>query len=913
MRKPFFVTVLLLLLLLGWGAPVFCLDPAKTMDFCQHNVWTIDDGLPINSIFAITQTSDGYLWLGTEMGLARFDGVKFDVYDHENTPVLTNDLVLSLLETRDGVLWIGTRGGGIVRYKNRRFEPFNPEPGLLNNEIWFLLESGDGSVWIGTREGLNRYSGGTLTEVKLPGGEAGRYIKTMMEDRIGRLWVGTRGGGLVKVKKRGSGFIAESSALANTKINTLLQDQVGTIWAGTMEKGLVRLRGNQQTFYTTANGLSNNHITSLYQDGSGNLWIGTFSGGINVIRPGRENVSVFDTRNRLTSNTIYAFYEDREDTLWIGTEGGGLNSLRDTKITTYTKENGMSGNIVYGVFLDSRDRAWTGINGLGVDVLQNRRFSSLTVKDGLSSDSVVSFMEGQDGVMWFGTQGGGICRYHTGKKKMNVFTDRHGLSENFVRALYKDREGNIWAGTDNGGVHRFVDGKFQPEGTVGYRVNVFYRDRAGVLWIGTYGGGLFRMRDGKIDRYGKKHGLSGNIVMCIYEDKNRVLWLGTYGTGLNRFSGGRARHVGRKDGLPDNTVYWILDDHKGDLWMSSNRGIYVIGLGELENYFARKTARLSPRTFGRPDGMRSSECNGGSQPAASKGSDGRLWFPTTGGLSVIDPENIGINKLPPLVALETAIIGGNQYPPGQPAIVPPGSGNVEFRYTALSFVVPGKIRFRFKLDGFDKEWVEAGNERVARYSGLGPGEYTFRVTACNSDGVWNPEGKRFRFHLKPRFYQTVWFTIVLHLGFFALGALGYAIFIKTRNARKQKNKYRGAGLDGEETASTVEKILYLSEVEKIYRRADITLEALANELNVTPRNLSHIINDRLKKNFNELMNHYRIKEARKRLKDDAYSSQSILEIAYDVGFNSKSSFNRVFKQFTGITPSQYRKEKGIIS
>lgn len=891
----------------------FALDPRKSMDFYRHNVWTVEDGLPMNSVISIAQTPDGYLWLGTETGLARFDGIDFDVFSHENTPALLNDLILSLQADRKGVLWIGTRGGGITRYQNGNFETFTTEHGLLSNEVWAILETGDNAVWIGTRNGLNRFREEKLTTVPLLEKLSGYNVRALLEDRIGRVWVGTRGAGLLLVEKRGNRVESKYKGLSGLKITALLEDRVGNIWAGTTGAGLIRLRGDQQNqpfFYNTKNGLPTNYIRSLLEDRAGNLWIGTYGGGICVLKNGKDHFSYFNNRHGLSSNVIYTFYEDREGTLWIGTEGGGLNSLGDTRITTYTMKHGLSYDIITSIFQDSRGNIWIGNMGSGVDYLnaKNGKFQSITIRDGLSANSVFSIAQHPDGCLWFGTVGGGVNRLTLKNGQFDVFTIREGLSDNFVRALYVDPSGNLWAGTDNGGLHRFSNGWFILYENVGFRVNTIFKDRRGGLWVGTWGNGLCLLKDGKIDVFNKERGLSDNIVMSIYEDKEGVLWIGTYSGGLNRMQEGKLAGIGKKDGLPDNTIYCILEDQKHYLWMSSNHGIFCVKRKELEDLLAGKIERISPSLFTTEDGMKSIECNGGHQPAGWKTQDGKLWFPTTKGVSVVDPENIGINTLPPPVQIKKVIIDGTSYAVGKKAVVPPGSGNLEIHYTGLSFVVPKKTLFKYKIEGLEEKWRDAGTRRTVNYIGVPPGSYRFRVIACNSDGVWNNTGAFFDFKINSRFYQTPAFKIGFPLGIILIFSILYYSVKKYLSLRKLKRKYKGSSLTPKEAMACLQKILHVIEVEKVYKDEDISLNSLAEKLCLSPRNLSQIINEQMGKNFYELINNYRVKEAQKILMSPQTSHMSILEIGYEVGFSSKSAFNRAFKHFTNMTPSQFKKK-----
>ncbi len=915
MKRKLLKGCLLLLTVFICAQNTLPLDPSRSVYFYQHKQWTIENDMPMNSILAINQTPDGYLWLGTEMGLVRFDGVNSRVFNRDNTPTFSSNLIIRLEVDKRGALWIGTRGGGVMRYIDNRFQVFTTADGLLNNEAWAIKTALDGSVWIGTRGGLNRYYDGKITAVPLPGAMGNHYIKTLLEDRRGRIWAGTRGGGVGLVKKRGGDYESDYVGLNGQRISAVMQDRDGVIWIGTLEKGIFRLQGKHMTNLTTKDGLTMDNISALHQDRDGNTWIGTYGGGLNVIRAGKTTIDILDEHTGLGGNAVVKIFEDRENTLWIGTESGGLCQLRDTKITTYTRQNGLSNNVAVGVFQDSRGNVWSGTIGFGVNRLKpgEEQFITYTTKNGLGCNLVYSFAEypEKSGNIWFGTTCKGINRMNLDTGKIDLFTSEHGLSENFSRALYVDKDGIFWAGTDDGGVHRFDDNRFHLVTQVKYRVNTLFKDKKRVLWIGTFGGGLMRyFPDGQteclLDIPG---GMESKMILDMHQDQDGGLWFGTSYHGLyyKKYNEDSFFNIRKNHGLPDDTAYCILEDGKHNLWISSNRGIYCLNRRQLEAFMAGEPGQLNPTVYGTVDGMRSMECNGGNQPAGWRTTGGRIWFPTTRGLSVIDPERITINPLPPPVQLEEIRFDNTAFLPGKDLEVPPGQGKLEVNFTALSFIVPEKIRFKYQLEGHDKQWVDAGTRRSAEYDGLSPGDYTFKVMACNSDGVWNHEGTSFRFHLKPHFYQTLLFKLGLPLFLLLVSALAVRIGRKYFRLKILSRRYKRQRPNGEDEESCLKKILYHIEVGKIYRDSNLSLNTMASKLLVSPRTISQVINDRLKKNFFECINHYRVKEAQQMLLDPELGDKTILDIGYDVGFNSKSAFNRAFKKVTKMTPSEYRK------
>lgn len=892
--------------------------PMRSIASFQQHTWTIDEGLPVNSINTITQSPDGYLWLGTEAGLARFDGIKFEVFNHENTPAFSNDIISSLQVDRSGALWIGTRGGGVIRYKNGTFKALMGNTLLLGSEVWCIKESLDGSIWIGSGAGLCRFANNSFTRIPLPetSPNSNRTVRSLLEDRNGHTWAGTGMDGLLLIKKRGSEFHAESMGLAGIEILSLFEDRKGAIWIGTIDNGLYRYWEDRRDHFTNKDGLVCLTIWCFHEDRFGNLWIGTQGGGINILPAGSERITVYPNQEDLPTNPILYFYQDREGSLWVATNGGGLNCLRETEIITYSTKNGLSHNNIYGIFQDGKDRIWLGSKGYGVNYFKDNRFYTLTKKDGLSSDSVVSFAEDRSGTMWFGTLGGSINSYKNGR--FEVFDARRGVLNNSFRSIYADPEGRILAGSTKGDILEFRKEKFTPIADVKFRVNTLFKDSRGNLWAGTFGGGLSRIKgNDPIEVFNEKKGLSNNIVTCIHEDKQGILWIGTI-KGFNRFRDDKISILWKKDGLPDDTVYWILEDHNADFWISSNRGIYCLSREEADAFFKGTIQNVNPSVFGKEAGMRSIECNGANQPAGCKSRDGKLWFPTTDGVSVIDPKDIGRNKPPSPVVIEKILLDGEFCPFSRNVTLPPGKNNLEIHYTALSFIVPAKILFKYKLEGFDKKWIEPGSNRTAYYTNLPPGKYVFRVIARSSYGVWNETGAQVTFHLKPKFYQTLFFKIVLIVLIASLlpfPFLYYRKYLHDWRLRQLKRlkyalKSKNSTLPVEETKKYIRKLMYLLEVEKIYKDSDLSIKSVATKLLMSARSLSEIINDELKMSFSEFITEFRIKEAQRILSDPKTRNKSVLDIAYDVGYNSKSAFNRAFKNITGVTPSQFRKNQG---
>ena len=774
-----------------WPSLLPALDSTPAITQYSHRVWLpepTEDALPQNSVFSILQTGDGYLWLATQEGLVRFDGVRFQVFNKQNTPEIRHNDVWKLLEDRAGNLWVGTRGGGLVRYKDGIFTRFSKENGLSDDSIQSLWEDRDGALWIGTRGGgLDRYKDGKFSVFTTKDGLSSSTVYSLYGDRDGGLWIGTDGGGVNRFRDGKFTAITTKQGLSNDTVYALYEDREGAMWVGT-GAGLNRIKEGKLKVYRSKDGLSNDNIRSVYQDRAGNLWIGTDGGGLNRYRD--ERFTAFTTKQGLSNDNVGAIYEDREGSLWVGTDAGGLNRFKDNKFLGYSVSEGLSDDNARSVLEDREGSIWVGTFG-GVNRYRDGKFTAYTKKDGLSSNVVLSMAQDHKGELWLGTLGGGLNRFQDGKFK--TYSKKDGLSNETILSLYEDHRGTLWIGTRSGGLNRFENGHFTAyttnDGLSSNDVRYITEDRGGSLWIGTLGGGLNRLHEGKFTAYTKKDGLSSDLVLVVHEDDEGTLWIGTFGGGLNRYKNGKFTPYTTRDGLYDDVIFQILEDESGNLWMSSNRGISRVSKKELNNFADGTIRSIAPVAYGMTDGMRSRECNGAHQPAGWKGHDGRLWFPTIRGVVNINPQKILINKLKPPVVIEQFVVDGKQVAPVPDLALPPGRKKLEFHYTALSFLAPEKVQFKYKLEGFDPSWVEAGSKRIAYYTNLPPGSYRFQVLASNNDGVWNETGTAIEFYLQPYFYQTPAFYLVyilMAVAFVLLGLQFYRRRIRQFQAREQE-------------------------------------------------------------------------------------------------------------------------------
>lgn len=763
MARPRSTALLLLAsLLAGPGLrESLALDPRQSVTQYAHDAWQARSVLPQERIEAILQTRDGYLWLGTKSGLVRFDGVRPTVFDRGNTPALQENRVVSLFEDPRGGLWVGTDGGGLATLEGGSFRGLTTDEGLSQNYVRAIAETPDGDLWVGTGGGgLNRFRDGRFERLpQVPGN-----IRALLVDRHGTLWIGTAGSGLVALDPVGRTLRAfgRGDGLPDDHVMAIAEDRSGDVWIGT-RAGLTRVREGRVETWGRGRGLSHEAVRCLLEDRDGNLWIGTLGGGLNRMTDGR--LTAFGTAEGLSDGQVFSLHEDREGSLWIGT-GRGLDRLKNSRFTTYGRREGLSHDDIRTVSASGNGSVWVATDGGGLNrILGGRVDRVITRRDGLPSDYAISALEARDGTLWVATAGGVTALRG---RVARTYTRAEGLTEATVSAMAESPDGLIVA---DGTVLRVLrNGRFEPLWSAAppllKHVYAIHPTADGALWLGTVAG-LAEARDGRYRLYTRADGLPHDTVHAIHEDGDGTLWLATRG-GLARFRSGRAVAFTAADGLCDNVIFQILSDDRGRLWMNTSRGICVVEEADITRFAAGGRQRLTSVLFDRSDGMKTVEYVAVTQPAGCRTPDGRLWFPTTGGVASIDPARPQTNPDPPPVLVEAVSVDGRLLRPGEK--VPAGSERVEIRYTALSLRSPERVRFRYRLEGYDSGWNDAGTRRSVEYTGLPPGAFLFRVSAANDDGLWSEEGAAVALRVLPRFYQTWWFPLLL------LGAAAGLVF-----------------------------------------------------------------------------------------------------------------------------------------
>lgn len=708
----------------------------------SRRIWRVPDGLPQNRIQALTQTPDGYLWIGTSGGLVRFDGVRFTVFDRSNTPAFRDDSILALVPARDGSLWIGAEGGGLLHYRNGEFSAYGAAQGLTNGFVRAILEDRSGALWIGTDRGFFRKRGDTIERIDGTPDFPVIAITSMAADGSGQIWIASNAGLLTiengrprrflpddvrglraardggvwaviegVVSRIADGRVTRIPSLEGLGVMSLAQAADGHLWIGTLADGLLRAAADGRTVDRDPDALPTQTVLSTFEDRENNLWVGTSDG---LVRLSRIAVHVLDARDGLSDDNVSVVYEGRHGVPWISTIAGRIFRYRDGRVEPFRADVRLAGKRYRVVYEDSRGGVWLGSSTEGVAHIAGGRTRLLTTADGLRNNQVRQFLEDRRGHIWIGL-GSGLSRWD-GQRFHNYYVE-HGLSYGSVRILKLDRNGDLLVGTD-AGLNRVHNDQFVKDAAFaaldGERIWAIHEDASGALWIGARGGGLFRIKNGKVSR----------ITM--------------------------------REGLLSNAIYQVLEDGRGNLWMSGPAGVYFAPQKELDRIADGGAGPIAVVPYGAAEGLESTQMNGGIGPSGFRAASGDLWFPSVRGAVRINPAEIRLAKPSPVV-IETIVADDAILPAAPSVVAPPGPGKLEIHYTATSLHSPERIAFRYRLEGFDPDWNAVSRGRSAYYTNLPPGTYRFRVVATDSAAPGSRSEAALSFTLRPHFHQTVWF------------------------------------------------------------------------------------------------------------------------------------------------------------
>jgi PAS domain S-box-containing protein len=740
--------------------------------------WDVEDGLPHNSIRQILQTRDGYLWVGTQQGLARFDGLKFTTFNRRNTPAFHSNMITSLVEAGDGSLWIGT-SVGLVHFAGDRFTGYTRTEGLKTDTVNALCVAPDGSLWVGSREGVQRVVGGKLVNDIDTGPFDTQGLRAIVRDSTGAMWIAT-GGDALRYRDGKFTRFSEAQGLRARQVQALGEDADHRIVAAT-QSGLFVFANERFAPFAANAALTSPRINRTLVDRAGNLWIGSI-GGLDRFAGGK--VVPFASGEPRKLGVIDAMLEDREGSLWLGTSEG-LYRLTDRRAFTMSVADGLSGPLALAM-LETRDHAfWVSTWGGGVDRFKDGSVTHLRMGAPLSQESVTTIYEAPDGTLWLGNRGSSVDRLEGDRVRTFVYQPGVATSRP-VTTLLQDDDGTLLIGINRRGLLQLRNGEIAPVPEAAPLVDpnnetvwTLARTRDGRLVMGTSVGLFQRNADRSWQPVVFSNLKDTPVVRGFLEDADGSWWLATDGLGLVHANDDTARAYTTREGMIADVLFAVVDDNRGALWVNSPRGIARIRKTE----FSSTDGTVDCIAFGRVDGLLSGSTSGSGTPSAMRAPDGRLMFATDKGVAVLDPARLQTNAEPPKIVIESIIADDRPVPMGERVEVPAGSGKLEIRYTALSLIAPERLRFRYQLQGSDPTWVDADRERSVRYTHLAPGGYTFRLLACNNDGVWNETGVTLPIAVLPHFYQTLWFKLAA-----AFGSLGLIVSVFRFRVRQLRHR-----------------------------------------------------------------------------------------------------------------------------
>ncbi|AFM02890.1 Y_Y_Y domain-containing protein,putative transcriptional regulator [Bernardetia litoralis DSM 6794] len=798
-------------LFFGFSLPshsqTFLSTSKKITQYSQHT-WQKRDGLPQNSITSITQSDDGYMWIGTHNGLVKFDGREFKVFSaptdfKNNTQDGISDNFVSVVQnTKQSGLWVGTNGEGISNYNFLTFKNFNTQKDLIDNTILCLEEWKD-NIWIGTPKGLSRYRRSVFRNYTQKDGLLNVKINTLLKDtKNGQntLWIGTDEG-LAKFNLDLGKITPISLPLPDVQILALESDVKNNLYIGTanglfywnIEKKELRNFNDKKNESNNYELIRNATINTLLIDKLGSVWIGTNSQGLLRYIPNLEKFEALTTKEGLASNSITALFEDKEGSLWVGMNRGGFLRLNDSKFTSYSTLEGLSDNLTNCIFTYSdknqaQNQIWIGTQSDGISIFnQNYTFSYLTIKNGLPHNHVRSITAtknaNNEAIFWIGTYGGGMAKYNSQTKKITVFDTKNGLVGDFVRAIQVSKinpnkiiilttEGLSILDENKVGANKFTN-YTTSQGLASNNLTCVLETQNGQILVGTEDNGILLIENPystnntppSFFSFTTQDGLADNLVLSLYQDLlDNTIYIGTK-NGISTYNNGKII-------TPKSTSQWSSDAIHSILkvssmwWFTSNDGVWTVSNDNFRNWIAQKTDSLNITSYDENDGLRSSDCASLSYPSITTDQTGNIWIPTTQGFSSFNYTILHSLLPKPNVIIEGVFDeNGNNWSlketdNNEKVVFPSEFNNVEIHFDALTFVSPQKVMYKYKLEGYDKEW-RFTDKRTVFYGDLLPKEYIFQVKAANSDGVWNEEGTSFSFKIKPKFTQVIWFWLVL--------------------------------------------------------------------------------------------------------------------------------------------------------
>jgi ligand-binding sensor domain-containing protein/signal transduction histidine kinase len=816
--------------------------------------WQKEQGLPQSPVRALVQTHDGYLWIGSDDGLARFDGLRFVAFGAPEG--MKCGPVSTLLEDGRGALWIGSTDSGLSCWQNNQFTTFTTRDGLPANSITGLAEDSAGRLWVGTDAGLMLWQNGKSLPLNTAETFKGQRVTALLKDRQGRIWVAVKGLGVFQfVNDQFVPLIGDFTEELLKDSHCLLMDRIGRIWIGAGEDSVLCHDGDRWHRYRIPRNQAKSHVSTLAEELDGTVWAGSAGGGLLQFKDGKP--VAIAAGSGLAGNLIETLLTDREGRLWVGTDAG-LNRLRRKILFALGQSEGLGFGAAQGLAEVSPGVVWVGKPNDGLYRWDGKSFSRLSAAGLSPHDSQITvLLVTRDGFCWVATTNS-LLLY----KDPIAAADEVKVIKSappYIISLAEDREGVLWAGTREGKMWQLHKNNWLEPANFSQTnaITAIVPEADGTIWVGTDGNGLYRFINGSFHHIEKSEGLLSDTIRTLHLDAQDTLWIGTADQGLSRWQNGRIANFTMREGLPDNNITQILEDDAGRLWLGSSGGISCVNKRRLDELAAGKIPAVYPQLFGRAEGMLSEECTGGFCPAGLKTKSGLLWFSTFKGVVVVDPRlQPGAEPMPNTVLEEVLVDGvpdpmlhssnpnteqtgrlGGAVGPWQTLRITPGKHRVEFRYTGLSFDAPEKMRFRYRLEGLDTDWVDAGTRRTAFYSYLPPGDYRFRVAACNNDGVWDENESGLALTVSRHFWQTWWFITLAGLSL--LVSVGGAVRIVEKNKlqRRLKHLEQERALERERTRIAQDlhdemgaKLCRISFLSEHARRSELPPEELQDQI-----------------------------------------------------------------------------------
>ena len=816
--------------------------------------WQKEQGLPQSPVRALAQTPEGYLWVASDDGLARFDGLRFVAFGIQEG--IKSGPVSALFAESRGALWIGSTESGLSCWHNNQITTLTMRDGLPANSITALAEDVAGRLWVGTDAGLVLWQNGKLSPLNAAETLKGQRITALFKDRQGRMWVGVKSEGVFQFAHDKFVPLAGDSMEDLLKdSHCLLMDQAGRMWIGAGEDFVLCHEGERWHRYRIPRNQAKSHVSTLAEEPDGTVWAGSAGGGLLQFKEGKS-VSI-PAGSGLAGNLIESLLTDREGRLWVGTDAG-LNRLRRKSLFTLSQSEGLGFGAAQGLAEVTPGVVWVGKPNDGLYRWDGKSFSRLSAAGLSPHDSqITALLVTRDGFCWVATTNSLLLYKDPVAAADEVKVIK--LAKPNILSLAEDREGALWVGTREGKIWQLHEGKWLAQ-TNFFQTNAItaiVTDTNGSMWVGTDGNGLYRFLNGSFPHMEKSEGLLSDVIRTLYLDAQGSLWIGT-DKGLSRWRNGRMANFTKREGLPDNNILQILEDDADRLWLGSSGGIACVNKRRLEELAAGEIPAVYPLLFGRTEGMLSEECTGGFYPAGLKTKSGLLWFSTSKGIAVVNPRVQPTTTLMPDTVLEEVLVDGvpdpmlhvpspktarrngqreNETTQAETLRITPGKHRVEFRYTGLSSDAPELIRFRYRLEGLDTDWVDAGTRRTAFYSYLPPGDYRFRVAACNRDGVWSDSESGLELAVLQHFWQTWWFIALAGLSLLAW-LIGAVRLLEKRNLHgRLKRLKQERALERERTRIAQDlhdemgaKLCRISFLSEHARRGDLPPQELQDQI-----------------------------------------------------------------------------------